>query len=84
MMELVPMPDGAGYGFLHRANPRCPPRATVVMLNAGLIHRVGPFRMNIELAERLARRGIDLFRFDAVGKITEMRAFFGPANMGKA
>ena len=67
MMELVPMPDGAGYGFLHRANPRCPPRATVVMLNAGLIHRVGPFRMNIELAERLARRGIDLFRFDLPG-----------------
>ena len=27
---------------------------------------------------------IDLFRFDAVGKITEKRAFFGPANMGKA
>lgn len=69
MMQLVPMADGSGYGFLHRADPQRSPRATVVMLNAGLIHRVGPFRMNIELAERLARHGIDLFRFDfpAVG-----------------
>ncbi len=69
MMQLLPMRDGNGYGFLHRADPQRPPRATVVMLNAGLIHRVGPFRMNIELAERLARRDIDVFRFDlpAVG-----------------
>jgi len=27
---------------------------------------------------------IDTFRFDASGKITEMRAFFGPANMKSA
>ena len=27
---------------------------------------------------------IDTFRFDAAGKITEMRAFFGPANMKSA
>ena len=69
MMQLLPLADGNGYGFLHRADPHQPPRATMIMLNAGLIHRVGPFRMNIELAERLARHGIDLFRFDlpAVG-----------------
>lgn len=69
MMELLPLADGAGYGFLHRADPRQRSRATLVLLNAGLIHRVGPFRMNLELAERVARDGIDVFRFDlpAVG-----------------
>lgn len=69
MMQLLHFADGNGYGFLHRANSQRRPRATMVMLNAGLIHRVGPFRMNIELAERLARHDIDLFRFDlpAVG-----------------
>lgn len=67
MMQLLPL--GNGYGFLHRADPQRPPRATMLMLNAGLIHRGGPARMNIELAGMLARHGIDLFRFDlpAVG-----------------
>lgn len=67
MMQLLPMVDGNGYGFLHRADPQRMPRATVVVLNAGLINRAGPFRMNIELAERLARHRIDLFRFDLPG-----------------
>ncbi|PNS08136.1 hypothetical protein [Solilutibacter silvestris] len=67
MMQLLPV--GNGYGFLHRADPQRPPRATMLMLNAGLIHRGGPARMNIELADHLAPHGIDLFRFDlpAVG-----------------
>lgn len=67
MMQLLPL--GNGYGFLHRSDPQRPPRATMLMLNAGLIHRGGPARMNIELADMLAHHGIDLFRFDlpAVG-----------------
>ena len=36
----------------------------VVILNAGLVHRVGPFRMSVELARHLARLGLVALRFD--------------------
>ncbi len=29
----------------------------VIVLNAGLVHRIGPFRMNVELTRRLNVRG---------------------------
>ncbi|MBS0200476.1 MAG: hypothetical protein JSR70_08505 [Proteobacteria bacterium] len=67
MTRVLPLPDCNGYGFLHRADPARTPPATVVMLNAGLIHRVGPWRMNVDLAERLRPLGLDLFRFDLPG-----------------
>ena len=34
--------------------------------------------------QRTTIRPIDLFRFDAAGRITEMRAFFGAANIHRA
>jgi pimeloyl-ACP methyl ester carboxylesterase len=40
---------------------------TVLMLNAGLLHRVGPHRMSVDLARRLADRGIRSLRFDMGG-----------------
>lgn len=36
----------------------------VLLLNAGLMHRVGPFRMSVELARSLAAHGIGVLRFD--------------------
>src|SRR5690606_17858600 len=39
----------------------------VVLPNAGLVPRAGPFRLHVELAERLASRGIRTFRFDTPG-----------------
>lgn len=39
----------------------------VVLPNAGLIPRAGPFRLHVELAERLAVHGIRTFRFDTPG-----------------
>lgn len=36
----------------------------VIVLNAGLVHRVGPFRMNVELTRRLAAAGYPTLRFD--------------------
>ena len=36
----------------------------VICLNAGLLHRVGPFRMNVELANTLAKQGYKTLRFD--------------------
>lgn len=42
-------------------------RPFVVILNAGLVHRVGSFRMSVELARRLAARGLRVLRYDQSG-----------------
>ena len=39
----------------------------VVLLNAGIIHRVGPHRMNVRLARALAQQGATALRFDHAG-----------------
>lgn len=39
----------------------------IVLLNAGLLHHVGPFRAWVTLARRLAARGYVAFRFDLAG-----------------
>lgn len=36
----------------------------VVLLNAGLLHKVGSFRMNVEIARAMADQGVNTFRFD--------------------
>lgn len=38
-----------------------------VLLNAGLLHRVGPARLNVDLARRLAANGFASLRFDLAG-----------------
>ena len=38
-----------------------------VILNAGLVHHVGPFRMNVNLARDVANLGMPSFRFDLSG-----------------
>lgn len=42
-------------------------RPAVVLLNAGILHRVGPSRMNVRIARRLAQAGFPCFRFDFSG-----------------
>lgn len=42
-------------------------RPTVVYLTAGLLHRVGPNRLHVELARELAAVGYPGFRFDMTG-----------------
>ncbi len=39
----------------------------VILLNAGLIHHVGPNRLYVRLARHLAKRGLAVFRFDLSG-----------------
>jgi len=39
----------------------------VILLNAGLVHHVGPFRMNVEFARSLSNQGVLSFRFDLSG-----------------
>src|SRR5262245_42364407 len=42
-------------------------RPTVIFLNAGVIHRVGPHRMHVNLARRLACDGFTSLRLDLSG-----------------
>jgi pimeloyl-ACP methyl ester carboxylesterase len=61
---------GTGNGLIGTiARPeRTPPAAIgVILLNAGIIHRVGPHRINVRLARELARQGIASIRFDLAG-----------------
>jgi hypothetical protein len=42
-------------------------RSAVLLMNAGLIHRVGPNRLNVELARRAAELGFVTLRLDLAG-----------------
>ncbi len=44
-----------------------PDRPAVLWLNAGLLHRVGPNRLNVEAARRLGESGFVCMRFDMSG-----------------
>lgn len=46
---------------------RPPRRTAVILLNAGLVHRMGPFRLYVQLARRLAAQGYVVLRFDQSG-----------------
>jgi len=43
------------------------PRPAVILLNSGLIHRVGPKRLSVRLARSLSRQGAVALRFDVSG-----------------
>lgn len=43
-------------------------RVGQILFNAGVLHRVGPRRVNVRLARGLARRGIPSLRFDLMGQ----------------
>ena len=40
----------------------------VIILNAGMLHHVGPFRLHVDLARTLAGQGIQTIRLDQSGK----------------
>jgi pimeloyl-ACP methyl ester carboxylesterase len=42
-------------------------RPAVIFLNAGLLHRVGPYRLHVEAARRLSLKGFASFRIDISG-----------------
>ena len=58
-----------------------PGRVGVLLLNAGHLHRVGPGRLHVDLARRLARVGIAALRLDApgVGESRERQDTLGDA-----
>src|SRR5262245_60825383 len=47
--------------------PRAGERTGVILLNAGVVHRVGPNRLYVTLARRLAQAGLTVLRFDHSG-----------------
>ena len=43
-------------------------KPAIVIFNAGLIHKIGPNRMHVKLARKLAAAGYNVFRFDYGGQ----------------
>lgn len=54
-------------GVLSRPQDGGAGRPGVILLNAGLVHRVGPFRGYVALARALASCGFSVLRFDQAG-----------------
>jgi pimeloyl-ACP methyl ester carboxylesterase len=61
-VELVGVVGGPSGTPSVTARPAC------VFLNAGLVHRVGPNRMNVRVGRRLAEAGYQTLRFDFSGR----------------
>ena len=66
MEEVISLDGGSSFGLLTRASGAARD-TTVVLLNAGLIHRVGPFRLHVRLARELAENGFHVLRLDLPG-----------------
>jgi hypothetical protein len=60
-------PEASLVGVLTEPDHPAGSNVTVVMSNVGLNHRVGPSRIWVDLARRLAKQGVRSFRFDASG-----------------
>ena len=50
-------------GILSECDSACR-KTGVVLLNSGLVHRAGPFRLGVEISRELAETGIPVLRFD--------------------
>jgi hypothetical protein len=72
MVSIVeePVQIGPGEGLsaiLARPETLDESRPVFVILNAGLLHRVGPFRLYVQLSRRLAQQGFAALRLDLSG-----------------
>ncbi|MGB2787875.1 MAG: alpha/beta hydrolase [Dokdonella sp.] len=65
--EAIVQLGGDRFGLLSGSDARVQGGTCLLLLNAGFIHRSGPFRLHVRLARRLAQAGIASFRFDAPG-----------------
>ncbi len=61
--------DASLVGIVTLPGTRAPERERtgIVLLNAGIVHRVGPNRIHVRIARRLAARGYLVCRFDLSG-----------------
>ncbi len=65
-----PVQIGAGEGLsaiMARPEALDSSRPVFILLNAGLLHRVGPFRLYVQLSRRLAQQGFAALRLDLSG-----------------
>ena len=62
-------PEGGLVGILTEPDPAhaAPGRPGVILLNSGILHRVGASRVYVRIARQLAARGFPAFRFDHAG-----------------
>ncbi len=58
---------GGLFGVLHPPEEPASGKPAVVMFNAGAVHHVGPNRIYVEMARRLAAEGYPCLRFDLEG-----------------
>lgn len=61
---------GALFGVSTEPDPAAGPageRPTVLLLNAGVVHHIGPHRQSVAIARRLAAEGFPVMRFDLAG-----------------
>jgi len=61
-------PGGALVGTVCLPDDGARPAVGLVLFNAGMVHRVGPHRLNVRLARHLAAGGIPSIRFDLSGQ----------------
>lgn len=59
--------SGALFGILTAPDIPDPQRPAVLIPNTGVVHRVGPGRMHVELARALAAAGVVSLRIDGAG-----------------
>ena len=67
MRALVEFGDDRKMVGILSGGDGAPANPTLILPSAGLQPRCGPFRLHVELAERLAARGMRSFRFDVPG-----------------
>lgn len=59
--------DGGLLGILTQPPPSRGADIGCVLMNAGVIHRIGPHRLNVKLARELATHGVSTIRLDLSG-----------------
>lgn len=60
-------------GVLSRPDAETKCEIAAILLNSGLLHRIGPFRLHVLLARRLAELGLPVIRIDQSGKGDSVR-----------
>lgn len=60
-------PDKSLVGILTEPGSKPSGRPAVIIPNAGVLHRVGPFRLHVDLARALSKEGLTVLRFDLSG-----------------
>lgn len=54
-------------GILHSGSGKSGQETALILLNAGMVHRIGPHRGSVELARAVAAAGFPVFRYDQSG-----------------